>query len=71
MMPTNQLVPLRRAKAAFSFSVDGLAFTPSGGHYMLSSYGYRGDMIGIYTVADSDQAGFIDVDYFHCEFVNR
>ncbi len=56
--------------AHLSYSLDGTTFTPAG-TYALQVGWYRGDMLGVYTTADREDAGWIDVDGFRGEVVNR
>jgi beta-xylosidase len=52
----------------FYYSLDGRTFFPFGQPYQLKWESYRGDRIAIYNFNDKDDAGFIDVDYFHFRF---
>ncbi len=56
--------------AHLSFSTDGATFMPAGTYHLQVGW-YRGDMIGIYTTADRDDAGWIDVDGFSGRVENR
>ena len=49
----------------YSYSLDGINYTPFGEPYRLQWGNYRGDRIGIYTFNDDADTGYIDVDYFH------
>ena len=49
----------------YSYSLDGVNYTPFGEPYRLQWGNYRGDRIGIYTFNDDADAGFVDVDYLH------
>jgi hypothetical protein len=49
----------------YSFSADGVHFTPGGETYPLAWGNYRGDRIGIYSYNDAGDAGYVDVDWFH------
>ena len=56
---------------AYSYSLDGKTFTPFGGAYKLQSHGFRGDFIGIFCFNDNGDAGYIDVDSFEYQSMNR
>ena len=49
----------------YSYSLDGINYTPFGEPYRLQWGNYRGDRIGIYTFNDDADEGFVSVDYFH------
>jgi beta-xylosidase len=49
----------------YSYSLDGISYTPIGEPYRLQWGNYRGDRIGIYTFNDDVDEGFVSVDYFH------
>lgn len=49
----------------YSYSLDGVNYTPFGEPYRLQWGNYRGDRIGIYCFNDDADAGFVDVDYLH------
>jgi len=52
--------------ARFYFSTDGQAFTPLGEIYQISNFGnYLGAKIGIYTVNNLSDSGYVDVDSFN------
>jgi beta-xylosidase len=51
--------------AHYEYSTDNKTFKPSGSLYKLKPGNYRGDMIGIYTLNNESDSGYIDVDYFH------
>ncbi len=53
----------------FSFSLDGIAFTPFGESYPLVWGSYRGDRVGLFTFNNTKDAGFIDFDWVHYEIV--
>lgn len=55
---------LENDTATFEYSLDGEHFTPMGGVYKLTSAGYRGDMIGLYTFNRESEGGYVDVDSF-------
>lgn len=55
----------------YSFSLDGATFKKLGGLYKLTYAGYRGDMVGIYTYNSLEVAGYLDVDSFESESINR
>jgi beta-xylosidase len=55
----------------YSFSVDGVHFTPFGGAYPLTAAGYRGDMAGIYTFNPLKDDGYLDVDSFESTVENH
>jgi hypothetical protein len=48
----------------FLFSVDGRDYRRLGDPYTLTWGSYRGDRIGLFTVASTQQPGYIDVDWF-------
>jgi len=52
----------------FYYSLDGRTFFSFARSYQLKWESYRGDRIAIYNYNDKDDAGFIDVDYFHYRF---
>jgi beta-xylosidase len=55
----------------FAYSFDGKTFIDFGGNYKLKTGNYRGDFAGIFTFNDQADAGYVDVDFFHYEVVNR
>jgi hypothetical protein len=50
------------ATNAFEYSLDGNAFTPSGGRGKLRWASYRGDYMGAFTYNDAGERGRLDVD---------
>jgi hypothetical protein len=50
--------------ARFSYSLDGSAFTEIGSSCRLSWGSYRGDRIGLYTVNDTIERGYVDFSDF-------
>jgi len=52
-------------KNQFFYSTDGVSFTPFGTTYQLAWGNYRGDRIGIYSFNDTNDAGYLDVDFLH------
>lgn len=53
---------------SFYYSIDGKIFKPFGNKYTLRWGGFRGDNIGIFNYNDQDEAGHIDIDWFHYKF---
>ena len=53
----------------FYYSLDGVTFIPIGDKYMLTWGSYRGDRIGIFTFNNAAEEGYIDIDWFHYDFV--
>lgn len=51
-------------ESRFSYSVDGRNYQEFGDPYTLTWGSYRGDRIGLFTVASAQQSGYIDVDWF-------
>ncbi|MFD1257843.1 glycoside hydrolase 43 family protein [Mucilaginibacter terrae] len=49
----------------FYYSLNGTEYVPFGSTYQLAWGSYRGDRIALYNYNDLDEAGYIDVDYFH------
>ena len=52
-------------RSQYSFSLDGRSFTEFGETYQLSWGNYRGDRIGLYSYNEREDAGYVDIDYFH------
>jgi len=52
------------AMLKFASSADGKTFVPLGKTYQLTWGSYRGDRVGVYTLNDGGEAGFVDVDAF-------
>ena len=52
-------------RSQYSFSLDGRSFTEFGEPYQLSWGNYRGDRIGLYSYNEREDAGYVDIDYFH------
>ena len=48
----------------FAYSTDGVTFTNFGKPTPMTWGNYRGDRIGLYTVNDRQQSGFVDIDSF-------
>ncbi len=77
VLPTGQQVFYLRTcvgfdnRARFQYSTDGMNFKELGGVYPLSPGNFRGDMIGIYTYNDKGESGYVDVDWFHYQVVNK
>lgn len=55
-------------QCVFSFSEDGLAFSPVGEPYTLVGGGWRGDIVGLYTFNNQGESGYIDVASFDYQF---
>jgi len=55
----------------FSYGFNGTTFTNAGGNYQLKTGNNRGDFAGIFSFNDDQDAGYVDVDFFHYDFVNR
>jgi beta-xylosidase len=53
---------------SYSYSENGESFIPFGGKYQLKWGGFRGDNIGIFNYNNEQEAGFIDIDWFHYTF---
>ncbi len=51
-------------RSRFAFSLDGTIFKPFGEPYQLTWGDYRGDRIGIYTLATMEENGYVDFDDF-------
>jgi beta-xylosidase len=52
-------------KAHFYYSTDNVSYQPLGGEFTITNFGnYIGAKIGLYTVNDSAQKGYVDVDWF-------
>ena len=49
----------------FYYSLDGDNYLSFGESYPLEWANYRGDRIGIYCFNDTNERGFIDIDYCH------
>jgi len=56
-------------KSNYSFSVDGRNFIEFGAPYQLAWGNYRGDRIGLYSFNSRAEAGWVDVDYFHYNYL--
>jgi beta-xylosidase len=54
----------------FSYSLDGIHFTPIGQPQKLTPGNYRGDQAGLYTVNPTKIAGVMDIDFFNIETVH-
>jgi len=52
-------------KSQYSYSTDGITFTPFGDTYQLRWGAYRGDRLALFTYNTKDDTGSVDVDYFH------
>jgi hypothetical protein len=61
---TLRTTALENDTATFDYSFDGETYAPLGGVYRLTSAGYRGDMVGIYTFNRGVEGGYVDVDAF-------
>ncbi len=57
-------------KSQFLYSTDGKTFKPIGETYQLRWASYRGDRLAIYSFNNEQEAGYIDVDYFHYQYAN-
>ena len=55
----------------FEYSTDEKSFIRLGDNYQLRWGKYRGDYMGIYNYNNLSENGFVDIDWFHCEFKNR
>ncbi len=54
--------------AHFFFSTDGYNYDPLGNAFTITNFGnYLGAKIGIFTANDTQESGFVDVDYFNYE----
>jgi beta-xylosidase len=56
-------------KSSYSYSVDGRNFIEFGAPYQLAWGNYRGDRIGLYSFNSRAEAGWVDVDYFHYNYL--
>jgi beta-xylosidase len=61
---TLRTTALENDTATFDYSFDGKTYESLGGVYKLTSAGYRGDMVGIYTFNREAEGGYVDVDAF-------
>lgn len=52
-------------RSQYSFSLDSRSFAEFGEPYQLSWGNYRGDRIGLYSYNEREEAGYVDIDYFH------
>ena len=57
--------------ARFSYSTDGLTFTPYGEPYQLVAGNFRGSRVGIFCYNDNADGGYADIDYFDYYVQNR
>ncbi len=56
----------KAGEAQFSYSTDGQHFENLGPIYQLTNFGnYLGAKLGLYTVNDTADRGFVDIDWFH------
>lgn len=53
----------------YSYSTDGLNYNLFGETYKLTWGKYRGDRIGVFTYNTLKENGYIDVDYFHYNYI--
>lgn len=58
-------------KQHYAYSFDGKRFIPFGEDFQMSTAGFRGDRVGICTFNNLNDKGYIDVDNFDYEIVNR
>lgn len=54
----------------YSYSLDGKIFTPLGDPYQLAWGFYRGDRLGIYSYNPVAERGYVDVDWFHYDYLS-
>ena len=52
----------------YEYSIDGKIFTPFGNTYKMTWGFYRGDRIGIYCYNQSEEKGYVDVDWFKYDY---
>ncbi|MCZ4222179.1 hypothetical protein [Pedobacter rhodius] len=58
--------------ANFHFSTDGIKFFPLGHPYQITNFGnYLGAKIGLFSLNDINDKGFVDFDWFHYQFTNK
>lgn len=50
--------------SSYAFSTDGISFQAFGSTYQLTWGSYRGDRIGVFNFNDTEDKGYIDVDWF-------
>ncbi len=56
----------KAGEAHFSYSTNGQQFTSLGQAHQITNFGnYLGAKLGLYTVNDSADSGFVDIDWFH------
>lgn len=55
-------------RSQYSYSIDGVTFTPFGEPYALAWGDYRGDRIGIFTYNNQAEAGYIDCESFTYDY---
>ena len=58
-----------QAVCTFAYSLDGNTFVPIGGTFAFGWHNYRGTRIGICCYNDNAEAGWIDVDWFHYNYL--
>ena len=58
-------------QSQFAYSLDGKAFQPFGEPYRLTWGDYRGDRIGLFTLNDLGEHGYVDVDWFRYAVAKR
>jgi beta-xylosidase len=55
----------------YAYSFDGKKYVPFGDEYQMSTYGFRGDRVGICTYNNKNDRGYIDIDRFDYKIKNR
>ena len=54
-------------KSTFSYSTDGKTFVEFGNPYQFTWGDYRGTRVGLFTCNETEEKGYIDVDFFKYE----
>jgi len=60
-----------QGKCSFQYSIDGKKFIAFGETSQLTWANYRGTRLGIYNYNNLQEAGFVDVDWFEYQLVNK
>ena len=55
-------------KSEYSYSTDGKYYITIGNVYQMMWGSYRGDRLAVYSYNDTNEEGYVDVDFFHYNF---
>lgn len=57
--------------AFFEYSLDNKIYTKVGGVSRFSWASYRGTRLGLYTYNNKQESGYVDIDWFHYQFIGK